>query len=397
MTATSVVCPECGSPVAPGRLSCQACGTLLASVVGSDRRPSWTGASAEAAEIDEDRPLASARSGEQLPDPASATVPAVADPAVATETAPAPKRGPRRLTRPKAPAAPAKARYVKSSASETVPPVDTEALFGPVPTVAPPILHDWAEAPEAANGAAPAANGSAPRRTGAATAAAAAVAASAANAAPVPNPAGAPPVAGAYLAPSATYVAPPIVAPTAQRAPAAPNGAGPTWPAAPGSAAATVGYGGNGAPAAALPAAAPVGADQATARRVADWLIIGGSVLAIVSFLLPWATDGVIGSFGTGFTADWGLANPGHLLLIAAAATVLVLHAFDNPVPLWVRSGTLPLIVGGVLAGLAFAYYARPAGGGAGVAVLLAGAVLLVVGGVLGSRPQRHGSSAPTV
>ena len=130
---------------------------------------------------------------------------------------------------------------------------------------------------------------------------------------------------------------------------------------------------------------------------MADWLIIGGSVLAIVSFLLPWATDGVIGSFGTGFTADWGLANPGHLLLIAVAVGVLVLHACRQPGAGWFRSGALPLLVGGLLAGLAFAYYARPAGGGAGVAVLLAGAVVLIVGGLLASRPQRHVSGAPTV
>jgi hypothetical protein len=145
------------------------------------------------------------------------------------------------------------------------------------------------------------------------------------------------------------------------------------------------------------PAASPTASERATARRVADWLVIGGSVLAIVSFVLPWATDGVIGSFGTGFTADWGLANPGHLLLIAAAIAVLLLHAIDNPVPDWFRSGALPLLVGGVLAGLAFAYYARPAGGGAGVAVLLAGAVVLIVGGMLASRPERHESSTPTV
>ena len=116
-----------------------------------------------------------------------------------------------------------------------------------------------------------------------------------------------------------------------------------------------------------------------------------------MSFLLPWANDGVIGSFGTGFTAGWGLANPGHLLLIAVAGVVLALHVVATPVPAWFRSSALPLLVGGVLAGLAFAYYARPAGGGAGVAVLLAGAVVLIVGGMLASRPERHAPGAPTV
>ena len=381
MTATSVVCPDCGSPVAPGRLSCQACGTLLASVVGSARRPSWAGASSDAADIDEDRPLASARSSDlPEPDPVSE---AAAPTAVAAEPAPATKRSPRRLSRPKVPAAPSKARFVKGSPPDPVPPVDTEALFGPVPNVAPPILHDWADEPAATNGAVPAATSGAvpPATNGAASP-------RAAGAVATPTP-----VAGAYLAPSATYVAPPI----ATRSPVAPPPATPAWPAAPGSSVPAPSSGGNGASTMTAAAATPAASEQATARRVADWLIIGGSVLAIVSFLLPWATDGVIGSFGTGFTADWGLANPGHLLLIAAVVAILLLHAFENPVPDWFRSGALPLLVGGVLAGLAFAYYARPAGGGAGVAVLLAGAVVLIVGGMLASRPERHGSGAPTV
>jgi hypothetical protein len=381
MTATSVVCPDCGSPVAPGRLSCQACGTLLASVVGSARRPSWAGASSDAADIDEDRPLASARSSDlPEPDPVSE---AAAPTAVAAEPAPATKRSPRRLSRPKVPAAPSKARFVKGSPPDPVPPVDTEALFGPVPNVAPPILHDWADEPAATNGAVPAATSGAvpPATNGAASP-------RAAGAVATPTP-----VAGAYLAPSATYVAPPI----ATRSPVAPPPATPAWPAAPGSSVPAPASGGNGASTMTAAAATPAASEQATARRVADWLIIGGSVLAIVSFLLPWATDGVIGSFGTGFTADWGLANPGHLLLIAAVVAILLLHAFENPVPDWFRSGALPLLVGGVLAGLAFAYYARPAGGGAGVAVLLAGAVVLIVGGMLASRPERHGSGAPTV
>ena len=393
MTATSVVCPECGSPVAPGRLSCQSCGTLLASVVGSDRRPSWTPASSTLAEIDEDLPLASA-----LGDDGAAIAPAVV--ADVAEPAPAPKRGPRRLSRPKpatpaAPAAPAKARYVKSPPDD-VPPPDPTSLFGPVPSVAPPILHDWSEDAGGSNGVAVAA----------APVAAAPALAPAAALAPLPpavrqqRPVGTAPVPGSYLAPSATYVAP-IASRPAPMPPAAP--AATAWPSsrAPLPAAAANGNGAYGATAPAAGAlvasATAPAADAATGRGLSDWLALGGSVLVIISFVLPWATDGVIGSRGTGFTADWGLANPGHLILIVAAIAVLVLQVVDNPVPVWVRSAALPLIVGGILTGLAFAYYARPSGGGSGVAVLLAGALLLLVSGVLASRPQRNGAGAPTV
>jgi hypothetical protein len=151
---------------------------------------------------------------------------------------------------------------------------------------------------------------------------------------------------------------------------------------------------GNGTVAGLRATAAP--ADE-TARPVSDWLVIGGSTLAIVSFVLPWATNGVIGVNGIGYTAQWGLANVGHLLLIAAAAVLLLLHARSVPVPGWIRSSVLPLAIGGLLAGLAFAYYARPFGGGSGVAVLLAGAVLLLVGGLLASRPGRNATGASTV
>ena len=399
MTATSVVCPECGSPVAPGRLSCQSCGTLLASVVGSSRRQPWAATPATLPEIDEDVPIASARltgpqrMPEPMPDPLPEAMPepAVADPA----PSPAPKRGPRRLARTKAPAAtdaPDKARYVKAGASEPAPSIDQAALFGPVPTVAPPILHDWSDGTPPTNGAARVDQVPAPTyapdpmQTPAPTYAPAPTAiAATAGAATAPR------VAGSYLAPSATYAAP-LAAYAAPRP--TPWQAGsralPPSPQPSGN--------GNSVAVARGAVAAPVAEAEAVGfRRLTDWLTIGGSILVIVSFFLPWATDGVIGSRGSGFTADWGLANPGHLLLIVAAAIVLLLHALENPIPVWFRSGVLPLLVGGILAGLAFAYYARPAGGGAGVAVLLAGALVLIGGGLLACRPERHGTSASRV
>lgn len=390
MTATSVVCPECGSPVAPGRLSCQSCGTLLASVVGSDRRRSWAATSPSLPEIDEDSPLASSLTLDPEPVPAP-IVPQAA------EAAPAPKRGPRRLTRPKspapaAPAAPAKARYVKSP-PDAPPPLDPTSIFGPVPSVAPPILQDWSDGSSGTNGAA---------------AIGVADAASMAAAPPAPpppaavrqqRPADTGSVPGSYLAPSATYVAPVAPRPAPISASAVP--AATAWPSALRSAPQPVAQNGNGAHvstgAAAAPAAVAATSDGVRTRGLSDWLTLGGSLLVIISFVLPWATDGVIGSRGTGFTADWGLANPGHLILIVGAVAVLLLQLFDNPAPVWVRSAALPLLVGGILTGLAFAYYARPSGGGSGVAVLLAGALLLIAGGVLASRPQRNGSSAPNV
>jgi hypothetical protein len=292
----------------------------------------------------------------------------------------APKRAVRRLPRPKAPAAPAppaKGRYVRNPLPAPVAPIDQTALFGPVPNVAPPILHDWSDRPTD-----PVAAGSAvaPGRASIPTA-----------------PSG---VAGAYLAPSATYTAPVAAPPVPERGsrPRPDPAAAPSWPTALQPAPPAVAHAGNGASSAPAMTTAPAAPTAPPARKLAGWLVIGGSTLAIVSFVLPWATGGVIGvNSGTGYLADWGLANPGHLLLVAAALAVLILELVENPVPAWFRSGVLPLLVGGVLAGLAFAYYARLAGGGAGVAVMLAGALVMIGGGFLASRPDRHGSGAPSV
>ncbi len=184
-------------------------------------------------------------------------------------------------------------------------------------------------------------------------------------------------VAGAYLAPSASYSA---AVPRATPATPSPGPSGVRSAAAIAIAPPTTGRRGLAVPA-----------------ELAEWFSIGGSVLVIVSFVLPWATDGVIGSRGSGYTAEWGLANPGHLLLILAALIILVLHIVPNRVPRWIRSGVLPLLVGGVLLGLAFAYYAKPFGGGTGVAVELAGALVLVGGGLLGIPPERNEPASPGV
>lgn len=359
MSTTLVVCPECGSPVAPGRLSCQSCGTLLAAVVGAERRPAVSVPTAALAEIDEDRPLASSTPSEPTAEPLRS---------VAT---PAPKRGPRRLTRSKPAAQPATALEVPETVAATPIPEQT-SIFGAAPSAAPAILQEWS-APSAAS-VGVASSGTASGRDGG-------------------------PLPGAYLAPSATYAAPlparppaALVPPSVPRpAPAPFSPAAATWAA---QLAATPPPTGNGSIAGLRATAAPT---EDTGRPISDWLVIGGSTLAIVSFVLPWATDGVLGSRGIGYTAQWGLANVGHLLLIAAAAVLLLLHVRSVPVPGWIRSSVLPLATGGLLAGLAFAYYARPFGGGAGVAVLLAGAVLLLVGGLLASRPRRNASGPPTV
>ena len=443
MTATSIVCRECGSPVPYGRLSCPSCGELLASVAGA--RPPGAPVTTPAAPASPSRSAPPAKAV-----PAAAAVPtavrtpaATAKPAAATVKPPAPD-----ASGTPAPAAAPATSSRRSRVSQTFgrPAKTREPVSAPVPVVepnpveiepaptplefeaapspsqaapvpaapapvraTPPVLGDWpvgeptAEPGPTTPGApTPDVTAPVPDVPTSAPAAPAPAPVSAAVAGPTPSTAGVawppaawpadearprpaasvprPPaptgaVAGAYLAPSATYTA------------GGPRPAMPTIPPEPVNAPVTT----------AATASATGRRGMALPAELAEWLSIGGSVLVIVSFVLPWATDGVIGSRGSGYTSDWGLANPGHLVLILATLTILVLHIVPNRVPRWVRSGVLPLLVGGVLLGLAFAYYARPFGGGTGVAVELAGALVLVGGGLLGIPPERNEPTTPGV
>jgi hypothetical protein len=216
-----------------------------------------------------------------------------------------------------------------------------------------------------------------------------------------------PPIPGAYLAPSAAFVAPtPGARPvrvdessflrstggytaSAAAAPApvalAPALATPAATSAP-------------------PAATPVAASSARAAisvsvpiELPGWLAIAGSAIAAVSFLMPWSRDGVIGAVGSGYFDRWGLANPGYLPLALIAVALLVLNGVPNPIPAWIRAGIAPLLVGGVLFGLDWAYQTRPYSDGLGVSLLLVGALVLIVGGILGVRPARHQAPPPLV
>ena len=364
MTTTLVVCPECGSPVAPGRLSCQSCGMLLAAVVGAERRPAAAAATTSLPEIDEDRPLAAFMPAEAAPAP------------VRSVETPAPRRGPRRLSRSKPAPEQATARNVPGTEATVQVPEQT-SIFGTAPAAAP--ARDWSE-PSAGPASQPFDGGGSGPPSGAMPGA---------YLAPVSNVCRSAGASGGRTQRPGQLWAQPWSPGCANPAPFSPAAA--TWAAQqamspPGAS--------NGTIPAQRGTTAPT---EDTGRSIAEWLVIGGSTLAIVSFVLPWATDGVLGSNGIGYTAQWGLANGGHLLLVAAAAIVLLLHLGSAPVPAWIRTSVLPVAVGGLLAGVAFAYYARPFGGGTGVAVLLAGAVLMLVGGLLASRPGRNATGASTV
>ena len=127
------------------------------------------------------------------------------------------------------------------------------------------------------------------------------------------------------------------------------------------------------------------------------WLAIAGSAIAAVSFLMPWSRDGVIGAVGSSYFDRWGLANTGYLPLVVVALGLLAINGVPNPIPSWIRAGVAPLMIGGALFGLDWAYQTRPYSDGLGVTLLLVGSLVLVAGGLVGVRSGRHPAVPPAV
>lgn len=185
--------------------------------------------------------------------------------------------------------------------------------------------------------------------------------------APVPSR----PVAGTYLAPTAA-IAQPVPQKPASRPPVRP---------------------GEAPLLADLPFDAP--------DDLPGWLVVAGGALASVSFLLPWATQIVIGgSIDGGYFGRWGLASPSAIILFVLSLTTLALGLVPNPVPAWLRTGLLPLVLGGLLLGVVWAYLVGPFGPTIGVWTVALGAILFVAGGIAALRPwrePRHENDGPSV
>jgi hypothetical protein len=156
----------------------------------------------------------------------------------------------------------------------------------------------------------------------------------------------------------------------------------------------TAGHGDAGAGAAATAGSNAKGAkDRAIdPSRIAEFVgsvSIAGAALAAVGFLLPWASV-VIGSTGSGYFDRWGLAGPGHVIVVAGILTVLALSVVRNPIPTWIRTGIGGLAVGSLLLGLTWPYLLGPLDAAPGVLIDAIGAIALIGSGVLALATDRH-------
>ena len=406
MATKTVVCPDCGAAAAPGRYACSECGALLASVAVTPRE--WSAApDGGSAEV----PV----QPEMTAPPAA--MPQVVDDSESFQPAPAPE--------PEWPD-PAVAREAVAGRQAVAgrPPAnatafDEDAPLGSVGAdhdpVEPDVLHDL----EDDHGAVATEEVAWPTREAAA---------------PYFSPVDpGPPLASGFATP-------PTSAPSSDGSPAGPAHAAPPWPPA----------GNHGAiarpeprtpagaylpPSAVLPPldaggdAAAVGATSMTgtatlppddrASGLGTWtarasaalgsalegidlaadgtrraVAIGAGIVAL-GLLLPWingpANEGAL----AGYLDRWGLAGPGMWLVLLGIVALAVIAASSGRAAAWPVG--LPAIGAACfLGGVLWPYVLGGFGRSIGVWVVLAGTIVLAVGGVL-DRGDRHPGAEPGV
>ena len=126
-------------------------------------------------------------------------------------------------------------------------------------------------------------------------------------------------------------------------------------------------------------------------------LIAAGSAIAALGFLLPWAS--VLAGTGLGGTywTRWGLAGPGHWLIVLALLGLVGLAVASGRDRRFARIplGPIAVVVAAILIGLLWPYLFGVFERFVGVWLVLAGTIVLAAGGLLGLR--RHDPVGPSV
>jgi hypothetical protein len=160
----------------------------------------------------------------------------------------------------------------------------------------------------------------------------------------------------------------------------------------------------------AIPAAAAAGSSASETTDTADGLdtaqmdhalgyaTAAGAGLVAFGMFMPWARV-VIGSSGaSGLFDTWGLAGPGHFLILVWAVAMLVISLLPNGIPVSIRSGLAGLALGIFSLGLIWPYLMfGPLGAGIGVWVVALGALVLTGTGIASAWRDRHAAADASV
>lgn len=348
MTIKTIDCVECGESVPYGRLSCPACGALLASVAGS-RRPTVrvSSTSAVATAIDDaPEPMLTLTQAPHTADPESTLA---AEPQAS-------------------PAAEAAVAVEPEVDAEPMSAVEPVLAHEPEPSPAEPVFEPLLAEPDEAEGTLwpPLVE---------------------------PAPTLAPrPYQSVEVERHVPYGTP-SAQPSGYRPSTYSPTDGPDWSdaTAAGSDAATTAAPSVDAVAAAGKATRPLTIDPERFVEIATWFAIVGAAMAVLGFLLPWSRV-VIGASGVGGYFDgWGLASPTHVFVVLGLLAVLAVEILRAPVPDWLRTGIPGLILGSLIVGLVWPYVVGRLGADIGVLVAGLGGLALIIGGVVASWATRHG------
>ncbi len=121
-------------------------------------------------------------------------------------------------------------------------------------------------------------------------------------------------------------------------------------------------------------------------------LIAIGAGVAALGFVLPWVNG--LSGFIADYTSRWGMAGPGHWIVVAVLAAVVLLAntgGIAERLPVAVPAVALAAL----LVGLVWPYLFGGGSGAVGVWTVLAGSIVLAAGGALGTR--RHEGTEPAV
>jgi hypothetical protein len=127
-------------------------------------------------------------------------------------------------------------------------------------------------------------------------------------------------------------------------------------------------------------------------------LIAAGSAIAALGFLLPWASVLAGSGLGGSYWTRWGLAGPGHWVIVLALLGVLALAVATGRSGRLARLplGPMAVVAAAILIGLLWPYVFGVFERFVGVWLVLAGTIVLATGGLLGSavtirrsRPSR--------